>query len=330
MARRASAIVSFRLPDGHAGILEGIEGARDDGQGRALELLHRGAHRAAARADRAGAARAGSSSPICAWSARRWRIVLPRSHLGGRRGRPSGGGRNDDRAAADPPAPLRAAGVHAEPGRGLLHLLLPADLPRDLQRDLRATSRSTSRAAGRNTSTFYIPAIAAFSVINACYTGLAMSISFARDQGQLTAHRRDAAAEGRVPRREGALHDADRDPAGDRRDRVRPGLLRRRRAERHHARVPALARGGRGRIRRARPSRRPRSSPTPRPRRPSSTRSSCRCSSSRTSSYRCARTRRSGSAWPATSFPSSTSRSRSRRRSTRSRMAPAYGSGTSR
>ena len=36
-----------------------------------------------------------------------------------------------------------------------------------------------------NTSTFYIPAIAAFSVINACYTGLAMSISFARDQGQL-------------------------------------------------------------------------------------------------------------------------------------------------
>ena len=36
-----------------------------------------------------------------------------------------------------------------------------------------------------NTSTFYIPAIAAFSVINACYTGLAVSISFARDQGQL-------------------------------------------------------------------------------------------------------------------------------------------------
>ena len=36
-----------------------------------------------------------------------------------------------------------------------------------------------------NTSTFYIPAIAAFSVINACYTGLSMSVSFARDQGQL-------------------------------------------------------------------------------------------------------------------------------------------------
>ena len=36
-----------------------------------------------------------------------------------------------------------------------------------------------------NASTFYIPAIAAFAVINACYTGLAMSVSFARDQGQL-------------------------------------------------------------------------------------------------------------------------------------------------
>lgn len=35
------------------------------------------------------------------------------------------------------------------------------------------------------TATFYVPAIAAFSVINACYTGLAMTVSLARDQGQL-------------------------------------------------------------------------------------------------------------------------------------------------
>ena len=34
-------------------------------------------------------------------------------------------------------------------------------------------------------SNFYVPAIAAFSVINACYTGLSMSIALARDQGQL-------------------------------------------------------------------------------------------------------------------------------------------------
>ena len=47
MARRASAIVSFRLPGGHAGILDGLESAHDDGQGRyelrteaPTELLH--------------------------------------------------------------------------------------------------------------------------------------------------------------------------------------------------------------------------------------------------------------------------------------------------
>jgi ABC-2 type transport system permease protein len=45
----------------------------------------------------------------------------------------------------------------------------------------------TIRVAGgiTKTSTFYVPAIAAFSVINACYTGLAISVAFARDQGQL-------------------------------------------------------------------------------------------------------------------------------------------------
>lgn len=34
-------------------------------------------------------------------------------------------------------------------------------------------------------STFYVPSIAAFSLVNACYTGLAMQVSLARDQGQL-------------------------------------------------------------------------------------------------------------------------------------------------
>jgi ABC-2 type transport system permease protein len=34
-------------------------------------------------------------------------------------------------------------------------------------------------------STFYIPAIAAFSVITACYTNIAMTVTFARDQGIL-------------------------------------------------------------------------------------------------------------------------------------------------
>lgn len=34
-------------------------------------------------------------------------------------------------------------------------------------------------------ATFYVPAIAAFSVINACYTNIAISLSFARDSGAL-------------------------------------------------------------------------------------------------------------------------------------------------
>jgi len=34
-------------------------------------------------------------------------------------------------------------------------------------------------------ATFYVPAIAAFSVINACYTNIAISLSFARDTGAL-------------------------------------------------------------------------------------------------------------------------------------------------
>lgn len=36
-----------------------------------------------------------------------------------------------------------------------------------------------------NTSTFYVPAIAAFSVITACFTNIAMGISFSRDEGVL-------------------------------------------------------------------------------------------------------------------------------------------------
>ncbi len=36
-----------------------------------------------------------------------------------------------------------------------------------------------------DTSTFYVPAIVALSVISACYTNIAMSLTFARDRGQL-------------------------------------------------------------------------------------------------------------------------------------------------
>ena len=37
----------------------------------------------------------------------------------------------------------------------------------------------------RSISNFYIPAVAAFSVITACYTNIAIGVTFARDEGQL-------------------------------------------------------------------------------------------------------------------------------------------------
>ncbi|MGH2728928.1 MAG: ABC transporter permease, partial [Actinomycetota bacterium] len=36
-----------------------------------------------------------------------------------------------------------------------------------------------------STSNFYIPAVAAFAVITACYTNIAIGVTFARDEGQL-------------------------------------------------------------------------------------------------------------------------------------------------
>ena len=44
-----------------------------------------------------------------------------------------------------------------------------------------------TRVAGRtvSSSTFFIPAIAALSVVNACFTSIAMGVSFSRDQGLL-------------------------------------------------------------------------------------------------------------------------------------------------
>lgn len=46
---------------------------------------------------------------------------------------------------------------------------------------------NTLEIGGRRTNmaTFYVPAIAAFSVISACYTNIAINISFSRDQGVL-------------------------------------------------------------------------------------------------------------------------------------------------
>lgn len=46
---------------------------------------------------------------------------------------------------------------------------------------------ASTLASGRKvpTTAFFVPAIAAFSVVNACYTSIAMSVTFARDNGVL-------------------------------------------------------------------------------------------------------------------------------------------------
>ena len=46
-------------------------------------------------------------------------------------------------------------------------------------------SVEVARGVTVRTATFYVPAIAAFSVITACYTNIAMSLSIARDSGAL-------------------------------------------------------------------------------------------------------------------------------------------------
>jgi len=46
-------------------------------------------------------------------------------------------------------------------------------------------SVQVARGVTVRTATFYVPAIAAFSVITACYTNIAMSLSIARDSGAL-------------------------------------------------------------------------------------------------------------------------------------------------
>src|SRR6058998_3273688 len=50
---------------------------------------------------------------------------------------------------------------------------------------LNAALRTCPASLTINTSTFYVSAIAAFSIITATYTNLAMSVTFTRDSGVL-------------------------------------------------------------------------------------------------------------------------------------------------
>ena len=90
-------------------------------------------------------------------------------------------------ARADGPAgPLHEQGVLAEPRGGVLHVRVPADVPRDLhraarERDGRPRERERVQPVDRTTSA----SMAAFAIITACYTNLAISVTFQRDAGIL-------------------------------------------------------------------------------------------------------------------------------------------------
>ena len=104
---------------------------------------------------------------------------LPRDHGRG------GGRRVSDVVPGAPTGPLHEQGLLAEPGLGVLHVRVPADVPGDLHVPARRRRDRRSAASTSTSSTYYVVAEAAFGVISACYTNIAISVSFQRDQGIL-------------------------------------------------------------------------------------------------------------------------------------------------
>ncbi len=88
--------------------------------------------------------------------------------------------------ADPPPGPLHEQGVLAQPGVRVLHLRLPAHVPGDLHdavREQRDGPRRWRRGRHQALDRYYVAAMAAFGVITACYTNIAISVTFARTPG---------------------------------------------------------------------------------------------------------------------------------------------------
>ena len=122
-------------------------------------------------------------------------------------------------------------------------------------------------------STYYVAAMAAFAVITACYTNIAISVTFQRDAGILKRSRGTPLPGWGIPFRAGRPRHARGAAARDHHRGLRVGLLRCVDPDgRHAGSVPGNAdRGVRDASARS-DSRSRRSSPTRTPRRPSSTR----------------------------------------------------------
>ena len=157
---------------------------------------------------------------------------------------------------------VRQQGLLAEPYIGLLHLRLPADVPHDLHGAPRPRQGAGRPACRRRVDLLRL-GDGRFAVICACYTNIAMSVTFQRDAGVLNAPT-GRRCRGLLPRRTGAARDVHR--AAPRRDHLRFRQVRLRRGDSDRRDAPAIRRDAarrRGELLLRSASRSPRSSRTP-------------------------------------------------------------------
>ena len=288
-ARHDARPIRFRLPGGPRARLHSARSPPPTGRFEVSDRRRTTRRRLVARADRLGARAAASRARAGRGRSRRRLEDVYLELTGGEEGVGVSDGRTDA-----PAGPVHEQGVLAQPRLGVLHVRVPADVPGDLhgaagqRRDVRIKGTDLQQ------STYYVAAMAAFGVITACYTNIAISVTLQARRRDPEAHPGNAAAGLVVPRRaRGPRHARGADP------------------RRHHARCSggpsttatfptgvALARvrrdvpGRRRVLRRARRSRSPAAIPNADAAPPIVNATSCRCCSCRASSSRSATTRR--------------------------------------
>ena len=73
-----------------------------------------------------------------------------------------------------PAVPVHEQGVLAEPGLGVLHVRVPADVPRDLHGAAGQRQVELRQGFELDPTTYYVGAMAAFGVVSACFTNIAI------------------------------------------------------------------------------------------------------------------------------------------------------------
>ena len=176
--RDAGRPIRFRLPEGAPTMPDRGQIAAGDG---AYEILQTGGSDPdRARSDGLGA-RAGVRLRRCSRSRRRRSRTSTSSSPAARRGP------RERLALTSPADPLHEQGVLAEPGVRLLHLRVPADVPRDLHHAPRERDGAARGAARSTQSTYYVATWRRSRLISACYTNMAIGVTFARENGDAEA-----------------------------------------------------------------------------------------------------------------------------------------------